>query len=64
MKDNSSVIRHLINNQNKDLPSTVYEVLNSLRKGNFDVEEDFIIQFLNRTRPLWVISPKLPVLNT
>lgn len=52
LKDNSSVIRHLINNQNKDLPSTVYEVLNSLRKGNFDVEEDFIIQFLNRTRPL------------
>ncbi|MGI6084887.1 MAG: hypothetical protein ACOYIF_05515 [Acetivibrionales bacterium] len=52
LKDNSSVIRYLINNKNKDLPSTVYEVLNSLRKGNYDVEEDFIIQFLNTTRPL------------
>jgi uncharacterized protein (DUF342 family) len=52
LKDIPDVIRYLLNGKNKDLPGIVYEVLNSLRKGNYDIEEEFILEFMKNTRPL------------
>lgn len=52
LKDFPDIIRFLLNDKNKDLPTTIYEVLSSLRKGNYDVEEDFILEFMKKTRSL------------
>ena len=47
-----NAIRYLLNTKNKDLPNTVYDILNALRKGNYDIEEDFILEFMKKTRAL------------
>lgn len=52
IKDIPDVVRCLLNGRNKELPGIVYEVLNELKKGSYDVEEDFIIEFMKKTRPL------------
>lgn len=51
-KDTPDIIRYLLNSQNKDLPNIVYNILNELRKGNYDVEEEFILDFMKKTRSL------------
>ena len=52
IQDIPGVIHFLLNSKNKDLPVIIYDVLNSLRKDNYDIEEDFIIQFIKKTRSL------------
>lgn len=46
------LIRSLLNGKNKQLPAIVYEVINSLRRYNYDVEDNFILMLMKKTRSL------------
>ena len=48
----SDLVRYLFNGKNKHLPMLVYEVMNSLRKENYDIENEFILSLLKSTRSL------------
>ncbi|NLM27112.1 MAG: DUF342 domain-containing protein [Clostridiaceae bacterium] len=51
-KQLNKLIRMLLNGENKDLPNTVYEVLQSLRTGNYDIDDNFILSLMKKTRSL------------
>jgi len=48
----SELVRSLLNSKNSHLPLLIYEVMNSLRKGNYDIEHEFILSLLKKTRSL------------
>jgi uncharacterized protein (DUF342 family) len=54
LNDNSfhNKIHYLLNNTNKSLPNTIYEVLKKLKKGNFDISKDSLLTFIKNTRVL------------
>jgi uncharacterized protein (DUF342 family) len=51
-KQFNELIRLLLNSHNKDLPNIVYEVLQSLKTGNYDIDDSFILSLIKRTRSL------------
>ena len=46
------LVRCMLNEKNRQLPMTVYDVINALRKDNYDVEDNFILSLLKKTRSL------------
>lgn len=59
-KQFNELIRLLLNSKNKDLPNTVYEVLQSLRTGNYDIDDSFILSLIKRTRSLMGNYSEIP----
>lgn len=56
----NELIRLLLNSDNKDLPNTVYEVLQLLRTGNYDIDDNFILSLMKRTRSLMGNYSEIP----
>jgi len=48
----SEIVRYLLNEKNKELPAIIYDVLHSLRKDNYDIDENFILSLMKSTRSL------------
>lgn len=46
------LLLYLLNTKNKDLPALIYEVLQALRKGNYDIEDEFILSLMKKTNLL------------
>lgn len=57
------LIKKLLNTKNKDLPPLIYEVIQSLRKGNYDIEDDFVLELMKKTRPLMGNISEIPDLD-
>lgn len=60
----SDLVRYLLNGKDKHLPMLVYEVMNSLRKENYDIENEFILSLLKSTRSLMGNFSELSDLNS
>ncbi|NLG89211.1 MAG: DUF342 domain-containing protein [Clostridiaceae bacterium] len=56
----NELIRLLLNSENRDLPSTVYEVLQALRTGNYDIDDSFILSLMKKTRSLMGNYSEIP----
>ncbi|MBP7177221.1 MAG: DUF342 domain-containing protein [Thermoclostridium sp.] len=46
------LVRQMLNDKNRQLPMIVYEVISALRKDNYDVEDNFILSLMKKTRSL------------
>ena len=60
----SDLVRYLLNGKNRHLPMMIYEVMSSLRKGNYDIENEFILSLLKKTRSLMGNVSQLTDLNS
>ena len=60
----SDLVRYLLNGRNRHLPMLIYEVMSSLRKGNYDIENEFILSLLKKTRSLMGNVSQLTDLNS
>jgi len=59
-KEFNELIRLQLNTDNRDLPNTVYDVLQSLRAGNYDIDDSFILSLMKRTRSLMGNYSEIP----
>lgn len=46
------VLMNLLNSKNKDLPSTIYEILLALKKDNYDIQDETILTLIKKTGSL------------
>jgi uncharacterized protein (DUF342 family) len=42
------VMRYMMNNDNKNLPTIIYEVIRNLKRGNYDIDEELFVEFINK----------------
>ena len=59
-KEFNELIRLQLNTDNRDLPNAVYDVLQSLRAGNYDIDDSFILSLMKRTRSLMGNYSEIP----
>lgn len=46
------VLKKLLNSKNKDLPSTIYEILFAFKKDNYDIQDELVLSLIKKTGSL------------
>ncbi|MEN8904928.1 MAG: flagellar assembly protein A [Clostridiales bacterium] len=45
-------LHHLLNNNNKNLPSIIYDIIRKFKRGNYDFDKNNLLTFIKNTRVL------------